>query len=257
MPLSDTLKQGLAAMGGAGVNPNQLYGSAVPANVPLPVPTAAPPMPAAYGPPASLAAPAPPSFTGTESGNSPQPGAALPGVYGGITSNAPPGTKFPNSLGENGFGVHPGMDIHSIADYLLPKVRSVESSGNYGADRSKTHPGQTASGAYQYIDGTWNGYGGYKRAVEAPANVQDERMKSDLLTHLTAFNGDPFKTVAAHFLPAAAGNPEKWNEPTKDGKGRIIPHAPTVAQYVSSVLPKERVDAYLAGLSGQGAGSGM
>lgn len=43
------------------------------------------------------------------------------------------------------------------------------------------HPGSSsASGKYGYLDGTWNGYAGFKRAKDAPESVQDERASADL-----------------------------------------------------------------------------
>ena len=50
-------------------------------------------------------------------------------------------------------------------------VVKCESGGDYGAENGRS----SASGAYQITDGTWDGYGGYDRAVHAPPAVQDAR----------------------------------------------------------------------------------
>lgn len=50
-------------------------------------------------------------------------------------------------------------------------VKNRESHGDYAAK----NPRSTASGAWQFLDSTWAGYGGYARASDAPPEVQDER----------------------------------------------------------------------------------
>lgn len=57
----------------------------------------------------------------------------------------------------------------------LADVARMESGGNPRAQ----NPNSTASGKYQYLDSTWNGYGGYQRASDAPESVQDRRAQAD------------------------------------------------------------------------------
>lgn len=71
--------------------------------------------------------------------------------------------------------------VHSTDSSGLPPIllaiRRCESGNNYAAVNSQS----TASGAFQFLDGTWDGldglrdgnYGGYQRAVHAPPSVQD------------------------------------------------------------------------------------
>ncbi len=47
-------------------------------------------------------------------------------------------------------------------------IAKYESGGNPRAQ----NPSSSASGLYQFIDGTWNNYGGYSRAMYAPVSVQ-------------------------------------------------------------------------------------
>jgi hypothetical protein len=41
-----------------------------------------------------------------------------------------------------------------------------------GGSPTAQNPHSTASGTYQFVDGTWNGYGGYQHAKDAPQSVQ-------------------------------------------------------------------------------------
>ena len=54
-----------------------------------------------------------------------------------------------------------------VPDYIVQR----ESGGDYKAE----NPTSTASGKYQFLDGTWGGYGGYQHASDAPPAVQDAR----------------------------------------------------------------------------------
>lgn len=51
------------------------------------------------------------------------------------------------------------------------RVLSCESGGNPYAE----NPSSSASGLWQIIDGTWNGFGGYYHAADAPWDVQNDK----------------------------------------------------------------------------------
>lgn len=50
-------------------------------------------------------------------------------------------------------------------------IAKYESGGNPTAQ----NPNSSASGLYQFVDGTWGNYKGYSRAMYAPVSVQTER----------------------------------------------------------------------------------
>lgn len=85
-------------------------------------------------------------------------------------------------------------------DDFMAKIRSVESSNNYGAVNSDSG----ANGAYQFMDTTWNGYGGYSRAADAPASVQDEHARQLMQTYYHQFGN--WDDVAAAWYAGPAGN---------------------------------------------------
>ena len=51
---------------------------------------------------------------------------------------------------------------------ILLTIRTLESGGNYQAINRGDGQGDIASGAYQFVTSTWNNYGGYQRAADAP-----------------------------------------------------------------------------------------
>lgn len=69
---------------------------------------------------------------------------------------------------------------------VLATIRSLESGGDYAARA----PGSTASGAYQFIDSTWAGYGGFPQAWQAPPEVQDAKASESVTAILNAHDGD-------------------------------------------------------------------
>ena len=71
-------------------------------------------------------------------------------------------------------------------DGMLATVRTLESGGDYTSRAS----GSSASGAYQFIDTAWAGYGGYPQAWQAPQSVQDAKAVERLSAILDAHDGD-------------------------------------------------------------------
>jgi hypothetical protein len=137
----------------------------------------------------------------------------------------------------------------TLAD-LTHWQRKAESSGNYTA-LNRERPGNTASGAYQYTDGTWNGYGGYKKALYAPKEVQDRRFADDIASRYRKYGGDPFKTIAAHYLPAYAGNPSIWNDSLVVSGQRVKPIATYIRQVIRGTPLEAQFDEYLASIKGR------
>lgn len=60
-------------------------------------------------------------------------------------------------------------------DPSLPpgEVVARESNGNYGSCNESSG----ACGRYQFLDSTWNNYGGYSSACDAPPAVQDQKAR--------------------------------------------------------------------------------
>ena len=75
-------------------------------------------------------------------------------------------------------------------DRFMAGVRSAESSFNYQAE-SDWNPGWgTAKGAYQFIDATWNNYGGYANALLAPPEVQDAAARDLMSRYYDRYGGN-------------------------------------------------------------------
>lgn len=98
-------------------------------------------------------------------------------------------------------------------DAILATIRKRESGGNYSARAPKG----SASGAYQYVDGTWRsqlqdaGLGHllstYPSAYLAPKTVQDAVAAHNVKSILNTYGNDVSKVPVAWYYPAALKNP--------------------------------------------------
>ncbi len=95
------------------------------------------------------------------------------------------------------------MDSLEQIDQIMAGFRVVESSNNYTAIGPQTKYGN-ATGAYQFLNSTWGGYGGYTRAADAPPEVQDERARQLMTTYFNEFGSWALVAVAWHAGPGKA-----------------------------------------------------
>lgn len=82
-----------------------------------------------------------------------------------------------------GAGSYLGAEQEAI---ILATIRTRESGNNYTAINRGDGVGDIASGAYQFVTTTWNNFGGYRDAYQAPPEVQDERARGYLSQALQA-----------------------------------------------------------------------
>lgn len=89
------------------------------------------------------------------------------GQGGSSPGTSPPAaaTSYPTSLEPCGGDLPPCW------------VKQKESDGNYSAVNPTGCGGHSCGGAWQFDPRTWNGYGGYQHAQDAPPDVQDARAR--------------------------------------------------------------------------------
>lgn len=118
----------------------------------------------------------------------------------------------------------PGLCVSdSNLEPILATIRRIESADNYHAQST----GSTASGAYQIINGTWDRYGGYTRARDAPPAIQDAKAAEMVRAILDERNGDVSAVPIGWYLPSALDDPSKLDHvPRPDANNTL-----TIRQY--------------------------
>jgi hypothetical protein len=106
---------------------------------------------------------------------------------------------------------------------ILATIRYMESRGNYAIGPNKGN----ASGAYQFIQSTWNGYGGYSHAYLAPPSVQDERAAVDVNRFLTQWNNDVSMIPVMWYYPRASTDPALMDVVPVPSAGNVL----TIREY--------------------------
>jgi hypothetical protein len=89
---------------------------------------------------------------------------------------------------------------------ILATIRTLESGGDYTAAASSS----TASGAYQFLDSTWGGYGGYRRATDAPPAVQDAKAAA-WATAILGRNGGDITSVPVSWYIGHVPVGDEWD----------------------------------------------
>ncbi len=89
---------------------------------------------------------------------------------------------------------------------ILATIRALESGGEYTAQASSS----TASGAYQFVDSSWAGYGGYARASQAPPSVQDAKA-AEHAAAILARNGGDVSTVPVSWYLGHVPAGDEWD----------------------------------------------
>ena len=101
---------------------------------------------------------------------------------------------------------------------ILATIRFVESWGDYTAQAR----GSSASGAYQFIDSSWAGYGGYRRARDAPPGVQDAKAV-ELVLRILERNGGDVTTVPLTWYLGHVPVGDEWDRVPSVGQNTLTP----------------------------------
>jgi murein DD-endopeptidase MepM/ murein hydrolase activator NlpD len=151
-------------------------------------------------------------------------------------------TLIPAVLGGGDSAPFTGCGLYGgEVDTILATIRQLESGDDYTAQAA----GSTASGAYQFINSTWDHYGGYARAADAPPEIQDAKAIEMVQQTLEAHESNVAAVPVVWYIGRVpAPSSPRWDQ---------VP----VPQAVNTLTPREYqarwIDTYqqlLAGPSG-------
>lgn len=117
-------------------------------------------------------------------------------------------------------------------EIVLQTIRTMESGGDYRAINKGDGKGDWATGAYQFTDGTWNNYGGYKRAYEAPPVIQDERARADVRGFLSRYGNRAMNVPLGWYYPVSLKDPSWLDKVPAANEGNKL----TIRQYAEKWL---------------------
>lgn len=143
-----------------------------------------------------------------------------------------------NAATASGTGASAPVEGEAI-DKFMASLRKMESGGNYQAVGPSTKYGR-ATGAYQFLDSTWGGYGGYKSAKDAPPAIQDERARQLMSAYYKRFGDWKLVAVAWHAGPGTAARMQRTG-----GSAGTADVNMSTDKYAASVV---------AGMGGEGPG---
>jgi murein DD-endopeptidase MepM/ murein hydrolase activator NlpD len=101
---------------------------------------------------------------------------------------------------------------------ILATIRAMETGGNYTTQVTSS----TASGAYGFLDSSWGGYGGYRRARDAPPEVQDAKA-AELATYILNRNNGDVSTVPVSWYIGHVPIGAEWDTVPPVGANTITP----------------------------------
>lgn len=128
---------------------------------------------------------------------------------------------------------------------ILATIRQMESGNDYQAQAA----GASASGAYQIVNGTWDGYGGYSRARDAPPEVQDAKAAEMVKAILDTYRDVSYVPVGWYLPSALDDGPGGWNFVPMPEAGNTL----TIAQYQQKWLAEYQRQGSTAGAARSGS----